>query len=266
MLDASEVAGRLPGERFSAIRYVAETGSTNADLLGDAARGAADGSVLIAGHQTAGRGRLDHTWDDAAERSLLLSVLVRPIFEVQHAHHLTQAMGLSALSACEEVATVEVALKWPNDLIHTGDGADRKLGGILAESRLTGANLDAVVIGIGINVADTSLLPPDVAALAVSVSELAGSPVDTGDLTVALLGALGRFCKLIETESGRTELHRLVTMRTATLGRHISAQLGSRQIEGLATALLEDGRLEVETETGVETISAADVQHVRSRV
>src|SRR5476651_2338843 len=110
------------------ISIVDETGSTNADLLASAASGALDRSVLMARHQTAGRGRLDRRWEAPAGANLLVSLLFREVPE--HPHQLTQRVALAAVSACAEIAGVSPTLKWPNDLLFDG----RKLAGVLAQS------------------------------------------------------------------------------------------------------------------------------------
>src|SRR5262252_7179550 len=89
----------LAGTRFADVRWVAETGSTNADLADLAAAGAAEGLVLVADHQTAGRGRLDRTWVSPAGSSLLLSVLLRPAIPASDAALVTLAMALAAVNA-----------------------------------------------------------------------------------------------------------------------------------------------------------------------
>src|SRR4051812_41108849 len=93
----------LAGTRFD-VRRVDETGSTNADLLAAAARGEREGAVLVADHQTAGRGRLGRTWEAPPGASLLLSILLRPDLAIDDAHAVTAAVGLAARAACAEVA------------------------------------------------------------------------------------------------------------------------------------------------------------------
>ena len=125
----------LAGSRFADVRWVAETGSTNADLLALARDGAPEGIVLVADHQTAGRGRLGRTWEAPPGASLLVSVLLRPPAAVADA--VTMAAGVAMADAVDEVAGVHARLKWPNDLVVAVDGPtadDRKLAGILAEA------------------------------------------------------------------------------------------------------------------------------------
>src|SRR4051812_27340870 len=105
--------------------------------------GAPEGLAAVADHQTAGRGRLGRAWVAPPGASLLLSVLFRPDLAPERLHLTTAAVALAAAEACEAVAGVLPVLKWPNDLLV----GDRKLAGVLAESRLP-----AVVVGIGLNV------------------------------------------------------------------------------------------------------------------
>ena len=104
-----------------------------------AASGAPDRSVLVADHQTAGRGRLDRRWDAPPGANLLVSILFRTV--PSPASALTQRVGLAAIDACRAAAGVEAVLKWPNDLLLD----DRKLAGILAQRAADGS----IVVGLG---------------------------------------------------------------------------------------------------------------------
>ena len=138
-VNRSFATSEVPGTRFADVRWVAETGSTNQDLLAAAAEGAPEGVVLVADHQTAGRGRLDRSWIAPAGASLLVSALLRPSVGPEDLFLLTLACGLAAVNAVDEVAGVRPGLKWPNDLVvAAGPLADRKLAGILAVQKRAG--------------------------------------------------------------------------------------------------------------------------------
>src|SRR5687768_17788881 len=107
--------------RFGDVRRVDEIDSTNTALLAEAKAGAPEGVVLVADHQTAGRGRLGRTWEAPPGASLLVSVLLRP--DVSSVELVTMAAGLAMAEAVEQVAGVDARLKWPNDLVV----GDRKL-------------------------------------------------------------------------------------------------------------------------------------------
>ncbi|MEA3018492.1 MAG: BirA family transcriptional regulator, partial [Actinomycetota bacterium] len=150
---SGEAAKRaMAGSRFADLRWVDETGSTNADLLALARDGAPEGIVLVADHQTAGRGRAGRSWVAPPGSSLLLSVLVRPPASV--AGLSSMAIALAAADAVGDLAGFRPRLKWPNDLVWPGDGTapDRKLAGILAEAHWPSEHEVAVVVGIGVNV------------------------------------------------------------------------------------------------------------------
>lgn len=176
---ADEVRVALAGTRFGDLRWAAETGSTNSDALALARDGAAEGIVVVADFQAAGRGRRTRSWVAPPGGSLLASVLLRPPAPVAGAVTMTVAVALA--EAVEAVAGVAAGLKWPNDLVVD----DRKLAGILAEADWpAGANVSAgwreppaharvpVVVGTGLNVAWPAVLPPELAEMAGTATAL----------------------------------------------------------------------------------------------
>lgn len=256
----------LAGSRFADVRWSAETGSTNADLAALAAGGAPEGVVLVADHQTAGRGRLGRTWTAPAGSSLLLSVLLRPSAPVGHAHALTTAVALAAREACAEVAGVTPALKWPNDLVVSvpgAGGAERKLAGVLAESTLAGDQLDAVVVGIGLNVNWPRDLPEEIADLATALNHLVGTAVDRADLLAALLLGLDRRYTALLAPGGRAALRDEEHAASATLGRRVRVLRAHDELEGVAVGFTDDGALRLEVDTDVLVVPVGDVVHLR---
>jgi BirA family biotin operon repressor/biotin-[acetyl-CoA-carboxylase] ligase len=218
------------------VRVVDETGSTNADLLAAAADGAPDRTVLAARHQTAGRGRLDRTWEAPPGANLLVSLLFRPVPE--HPHVLTQRVALAAALACERVAGVRPELKWPNDLLV--DGA--KLAGVLAQARL-GAD-SAVVVGIGVN---CGWAPPE------------GARLGDGVQPLALLAEMLRMYDELPLDV--TGLYR---ERLCTLGLRVRVELPEGVVVGTATDVEADGRLLVTDDDAVaHRFAVGDVVHVR---
>ena len=160
---AQRARAALAGTRFADVRWVATTGSTNSDALALARDGAPEGIVVVADHQSAGRGRRARTWVAPPGGSLLLSVLLRPPARVAGA--VTMAAAVALAEAIEEVAGITAGLKWPNDLVVATADGDRKLAGILAEadwpagSTISGGyrapavhDRAVVVVGIGVNV------------------------------------------------------------------------------------------------------------------
>lgn len=250
-MDMDEVAGYQ-------VEWVAETGSTNAELLAAARHGSEAYRVLAADYQSAGRGRRGRTWEAAPESGLLFSVLTRPGISVAAAHLVTTALALGALEACDSVAGVRPKLKWPNDLVVE----DRKLAGVLAESVVAGDRLEAVVVGMGLNVR-TGAAPPEAAESAVALEDLCGSAVDRRGLLVAALTGFAQWMDQIEAAAGQAKLIEAARRESATLGRRVSVDLGDGKVlEGLAQDLDEHGALLLE---GGVSIVVGDVVHLRDQ-
>lgn len=250
------VAPALAGTRFADVRWVRETTSTNADLLAAAAAGAPEGLVLVADHQTAGRGRLGRRWESAPAAGLLLSVLLRPSLPPARLHLCTLAVGVAAVEACDAVAGVRPGLKWPNDLV-AGDG---KLGGVLAETTVAGGTVDAVVVGLGIN-----LRAEDLPAGAVALEELASRPFEGGVLLVTLLRGLDRWWGEVAGGTGIAGLVAAAREASATLGRTVRVEQAGGVVEGRAEELDDDGHLVVVDAAGRRhVVAAGDVTHVRA--
>jgi BirA family transcriptional regulator, biotin operon repressor / biotin---[acetyl-CoA-carboxylase] ligase len=220
------------------VTVVDETGSTNTDLAQAAEAGAPDRSVLVARHQTAGRGRLDRTWVAPPGANLLVSLLFRNLPE--HRHELTQRVGLAACAAVRSCTSLHPVLKWPNDVLL--DGA--KLAGVLAQSGRDRAGAAYVVVGIGVNVG----WAPDGAARL-------GDSVTPDALLVSLLDHLDRLPAVIGDE------YRSVL---ATIGQRVRADLPSGSLVGRAVDVDDSGRLVIVDDCALShVIDTADVIHLR---
>ena len=231
------------------ISRLADTTSTNTVALDAGAAGEPEGLVVVADHQSAGRGRMGRVWEAPAGSALLVSVLLRPLPSA--AHLAVSAMGCAAAAACERVAGVTVELKWPNDLW----ARDRKLGGILAE---TSGNMACVVVGLGLNVHVPADRPASIAALAVDLDDLAGRRVARTEVLDALLAELA--LRHDRMESVMAEYRG----RCTTIGRRVRVTQMRGEIVGTATAILDDGSLRVEDDGGrVTVVATGDVEHVR---
>lgn len=265
-VQGSFATSAVPGTRFTDVRWVAETGSTNADLLDAARSGAKDGRVLVADHQSAGRGRLDRTWMAPAGASLLVSVLLRTALSADRLFLLPIAAGVASLDACSELADVRCGLKWPNDLVVLGGpAADRKLSGVLAESVVRDGTVEAVVVGMGLNVNWPEQLPTELAATATALNLLIGHEIDREELLVAWLHRFDHWLTRLGSPSGPAELLDAARRRSATIGRTVRVEFPDRRVEGGATAIDDDGHLLVEPLDGsdVLTVAVADIVHIR---
>ncbi|WP_328905493.1 biotin--[acetyl-CoA-carboxylase] ligase [Streptomyces sp. NBC_00234] len=249
-----------PDSLWSSVDVVETTGSTNTDL---AARvdTLAEGTVLVAEEQTAGRGRLDRTWSAPPRSGLFFSVYLTPgEVPVHRWGWLPLLAGVATATALAQSAGVDTALKWPNDLLVTIDGAERKAGGILAERAGEG-----VVIGIGLNV---SLRADELPVPAAGSLVLAGAvSTDRETLLRAVLRGLedwyGRW-RAAEGDAAASGLQAAYAAGCATLDRTVRAELpGDRSVVGEAVAIDGDGRLVLSTGDGLqEPVSAGDIVHL----
>ncbi|MGQ9491003.1 MAG: biotin--[acetyl-CoA-carboxylase] ligase [Anaerolineae bacterium] len=251
--------------------YFPTLGSTNDVAHAEAAAGAADGLLVIADEQTAGRGRLDRRWWAPPGTSLLFSLLLRPAIPAAHAGRLTMCLGLGAVEGIERVTGLHPQLKWPNDLVLNG----RKLGGMLTELRLDGEQLSYAVLGMGINV-NLDLAPPPAGSpqagwemappaelfdTAISLLMVLGRPVDRLALLTHILAATEVwYDRVCQGESP----HLAWAARLETLGRRVRVVLTSGQLEGDATAVTPNGALVVRDAQGHEhVIWSGDVLTLR---
>ncbi|MCU1678428.1 MAG: biotin/acetyl-CoA-carboxylase ligase [Frankiales bacterium] len=235
------------------MHVVARTGSTNSDLLGRAAAGEAEGVVLAAEEQDAGRGRLDREWTAPPRSALTFSMLLRPPLPPAARTLLPLVTGLAVVDALGDRYAVDALLKWPNDVL----ARDRKVAGILVE-----AADDAVVVGIGINVLQrTGELP---VATAVSLAALTAEPVDRSIVLLAVLRAFeARYASWLEVDGDGEDLLAAYRAKSATIGQQVRVELAAEALVGSAVDVDRHGHLVVDTGTQLRHVAAGDVIHVR---
>ncbi|MCV6979107.1 biotin--[acetyl-CoA-carboxylase] ligase [Mycolicibacterium pulveris] len=239
------------------IDVVAETGSTNADLIARADGGEAiDGAVLIAEHQTAGRGRQGRSWSAVPYAQITMSVGVDAASVPSQAWGwLPLATGVAIVDAVADTG-VPAGLKWPNDVLADGG----KLAGILAE---VAPARHAVVVGIGLNV---SLRGAEIGVPGVtSLVELGVPAPDRQELTRRVLHELGRRIDSWRRSGGVDPgLIADYRARSLTLGMTVRAMLpGGAEIVGLAADIDEQGRLVIDADGSPTRVSAGDIVHLR---
>jgi BirA family biotin operon repressor/biotin-[acetyl-CoA-carboxylase] ligase len=249
---------QLGGTRFADVRTYAELASTNTALVEEARKGAPEGLVMVADHQTAGRGRLGRTWSAQPGTALLVSVLLRPPLPIDEVPVVLMAVGLAACDGVEAAAGFRPGLKWPNDLVV----GDHKLAGLLTEA--TGGADPGVVLGLGINVS-AAAYPAELKGEATSCEEVASRPVDRGGLLVAFLTALESRYSTVLGPGGRNSTLAAYRSDSATLGRRVRVELTSGPpLEGKASRLADNGTLVVVDDAGAEHIvNVGDVKHLR---
>jgi BirA family transcriptional regulator, biotin operon repressor / biotin---[acetyl-CoA-carboxylase] ligase len=237
------------------VRRFDEIDSTNTYLRLEARRGAPEGTVVVAEHQSAGRGRMDRRWESPPGASLLVSVLFRPEFDPAELHLCTAALALAAAEACRREAGVGPVLKWPNDLLV----GEAKLAGVLAEAELDGPGGCAVVVGIGLNVD----WPGPAGGAGTCLRDVGAAPVDRGTVLTSLLEALSARRALLDSATGRREVAAEFRSRCSTLGRRVRVELTAETVVGVALEVDDAGHLVVGTPSGPRAVSAGDVVHLR---
>jgi len=238
--------------------YLPSVGSTNdaARELGE--RGAPHATLVVADHQTQGRGRLGRSWYTPPRSALAMSILVRPDLAAVHVNRLTMLAGLASAEGVQRATGLPVKLKWPNDVvILKAESGTLKLGGILCESAITGEKVEYAVVGIGLNVNVDFDDQPDLDGLATSLRLQLGRDVDR--LSV-LASVIERFVmRFAELDHGG-DLCRAWSRYLVTLGRRVEARSGDEVKVGLAEAVDDDGALLLRTGDGVRhRLLAADV-------
>ena len=166
------------------IRYFADVGSTNDVALAMASAGAPARTVVVADHQTAGRGRRGRQWFSPPGAGLYVSIVWRPAGPPALLPLVTLSAGVAAAKAITATTALPVELKWPNDLVVGRPW--KKLGGLLCETAAVGAQIDAVVVGIGVNVRRVAY-PRDIAERATSIELELSRTIDRGALLTAIL-------------------------------------------------------------------------------
>lgn len=251
----SEIKKHLQGHPWQdKVQYFDVLNSTNTYAKQLAAESAAEGTVVIAGHQTGGRGRLGRSFSSPAGMGIYMSVILRPDCRPEELMHLTCAAGVAAGDAIAEVTGQMPSIKWTNDLVLD----KRKLGGILTElsvNPVTGM-VDWAVVGIGINCCQKPEdFPEEIRHIAIS---LGISPSHRSQLMAALIRALQRMrLHLFAEKQGFMEDFR---HRCVTIGSEVSILRGDEVRHAKAVGVDEDGGLQVVFSDGTTgTVTSGEV-------
>jgi BirA family biotin operon repressor/biotin-[acetyl-CoA-carboxylase] ligase len=248
------------GEHVATVEYAASVPSTMDWAAGLADAGGPHGLVVIAGHQTAGRGRRGHRWSSPAHAGLYFSVVARPpltpIAEGEPSLFglLTIAAGAAVAEGIGQATGLEASLKWPNDLFY-----GHKLAGVLAEGHAVGQASQFVVIGVGINVRDVKYLP-DAEGRASSLEHELGRVPDSGVVAAEVLAAWAqRYQDLLDGRFTRV-VERWRVRASGLVGRPVAWTDADGEHEGTTTGVDATGALVVDTGTTQVRITAGPVQ------
>ncbi|MEX1046778.1 MAG: biotin--[acetyl-CoA-carboxylase] ligase [Actinomycetota bacterium] len=245
--DLSEAVSRAG--MTAPFRYDDVTESTNATALTLAASGFPEWTIVAAGHQTKGRGRLGRTWTSIPGAALQFSIVLRPEIDPESAGLLTLLAGACMSRAARTTGGAAVRCKWPNDLLVDAG----KAGGILAESKVESGRVKHVVVGIGVNVTAS---PPNINEAAFLGG--AGPPV----LLEAFLRDFASNYRPASPEFAEKTLA-LYRPVSATIGRKVRATTtDGREVEGRAEDVDVRGNLLVDSAASIEAVAFGEVAHL----
>ena len=259
-MDRAALEKALGGTVFAGrLHHFTTIGSTNTRALEQARLGAPHGCYYLADEQTAGRGRSNHPWHSAAGDGLYLSTLLRLPLSAQQLVWMPLLAGLVAHSAIAAVTGLHPDIRWPNDLLIR----DRKAGGILVEALAEQDNRRPVVMGVGINLHQTSF-PADLATPATSLDLETGTRISRQQLLVALLQSLHRELLPLASEPARSAALAAIPARLAACSSWIHdrpvAVHGPQACTGTTAGLDERGYLRVQTADGPVTITTGGLR------
>jgi len=244
---ADNLSTRFIGQR---VIYYPRLASTMDVARREAQQGAAEGTVIIAGEQTEGRGRVKRTWL-SPEGNIALSIILYP--DVSYLPYLVMLASLAVVHSVEAVTGLKPQVKWPNDILISG----KKVCGILTESEVKGNRVDYAIIGIGINISLRAADFAEIFTMATSLNEESGRKVSRVDVVRHLLVEIERlYLTLPDGES----IYEAWRDRLVTLGKRIYVESGSNVIEGMAESVDRSGALMLRRVDGSSTrIVAGDV-------
>jgi BirA family biotin operon repressor/biotin-[acetyl-CoA-carboxylase] ligase len=231
--------------------------STNYLAFNLAEEGAPEGTVIIADHQTLGRGRMQRVWLSPPSVNLYISLILRPVLAPDCSPPLTIMTGVAAAELAAGYCPQQVQIKWPNDVLIN----KKKVCGILTEMKTTGKKVDYVIIGIGINInMQKNDFSPHLAPIATSLQIETGKSIDRVELTVRLLGKIGEFYKSLLKE-GMQPLRELWLSYAQLLERLVEVTFGEEIYRGVVTGMDAAGALIIRSEKGEQgRVIAGDVK------
>lgn len=241
------------------VRCFAETDSTNLQACRFGDEGEAEGLVVIADRQTAGKGRLGRQWASPGGVNLYASILLRPPIPAFQAPRLTFLSAVAVCRAIERCSGLQARVKWPNDVLVQG----AKVAGLLNEMSAETDRVNYIVLGVGVNLnMRADQLPSDLRYPATSLAMASGQPVARVNFTRTLLQEIDALYQLY-LEQGSAPVLAAWTALCDLTGQSVRVDCQQVQIEGSMVGLAEDGALLVRTATGkVESVYAGDVRPV----
>ena len=235
------------------VTWFSEVSSTNDVAFALAEQGRAEGTLVGADMQTAGRGRQGRHWASPPGAGLYVSIVLRPAEHV--AGLLTLAAGVAVADGLGEATGLAVSLKWPNDVYVAG----RKLAGILAEAGTSAAGLSYVVLGMGINLMPAAY-SPEIANRATSLEFELARPVDRGLVLATCLAALGERYRQLASRDEQRVISAWRTYASNTFGKVVEVTVGSGTVAGIVEDINDKGALLIRTADQLLPVTSGQVR------
>lgn len=238
--------------------YFSEVTSTNDLAAARASAGAPEGTLVIGGAQTCGRGRLGRTWFSPPGAGLYLSMILR---SRTAAPYVTLAAGVAVAEGIRRATGLPLEIKWPNDVVTSsasGPARRRKIAGILAEGASSGNELDYVVLGIGINLSPAAY-PREIADRASSIESEIGRSVETGPILGEVLAAFADEWPALAAGDPSALLTRWRALAPSASGALVECEARGGRMQGIAAGIDDSGALLVRVAGGIERIVAGEV-------
>jgi len=239
-LQSNTFSGLFEGQNVITLQQVDSTNEYLKKELSKS-RPLTEGTVILAVHQFAGRGQQGATWFSEPGRNLTFSLLLMPTFlNPKHQFRLTVAISLAIARWLEQLLSVGVKIKWPND-IYVGD---RKIGGVLIENILKGKAWKSAIVGIGINVNQTDF-PAAIRRRITSIKDYLREDSDIGELLTALCRSIER--EYLALKQGQTEAQLAsYKQRLYRLGERHPFLVSGVKVDGILLDITETGRLQID--------------------
>lgn len=245
------------------VHHFEEIDSTNEQAKREVAQGAIHETVIRADSQTAGKGRRGRTWESPKGCNLYFSLIVRPDIVPDKASMLTLVMALAVTNVLEEIsegkkATCKPKIKWPNDIVING----RKVCGILTELTLKEKAIDAVIIGVGINVGKQKF-GPELTDKATDMETEWGIRLSCDELLGNIINAFRQYYTVFLQKGSFEDLQEEYNRLLINRGREVCVLEPSGEYRGIATGINEKGELHIRLPEGGETYIYAGEVSVR---
>jgi len=248
-LTESSLLSKLTTDKLGRTLHLFETvESTQNVALALAVEGAPEGTLVIAEQQLSGRGRMGRGWISPKGKGIWMSLVLRPDIPMPYAPQLTLLAAVALCRSLRRVTSLDIGIKWPNDLLIGG----RKISGILLESSAEEDRLKHVIAGIGISLnLDASDYVPEVLDKAISLKMAAGRPFDRAETIAAFLLELEQLYALYHSE-GFAPIRSLWEALSVSLGKRTVLTTPQAVIEGVPTGLSDTGAIVVRLDDGRE--------------